>query len=245
VRSRRRRRSAKAAREEIIKAAERKLVERGPDGIRLQDVAGEVGVSHPAILHHFGSREMLIREVIDRAFERLEKDLTASFVMSDEGPPNASTILKRIHEALTREGHGRVMAWLNLLGHKRRDLKAAQPRWKMMSEALHALRVAHWKGVNQPSYQDTLFVMVLVTLALVGQSIVGSGPHEMLGLGADAAVQERFLEWFAPLLLSYLEGGLHTQSEETSPSVHPRASRASRTRRAPSRRKANHRGARS
>ena len=58
------RRSAPEARRAILEAAEKRLREGGPEAVRLQDLARDLGVSHPAILHHFGSREKLIRAVM-------------------------------------------------------------------------------------------------------------------------------------------------------------------------------------
>jgi AcrR family transcriptional regulator len=49
-------------------------------GLRLQDIAADVGISHPAVLHHFGSREALVHAVIQRAILSLQKtwsDLSA------------------------------------------------------------------------------------------------------------------------------------------------------------------------
>lgn len=80
------RRSAEEARRTILDAAEHRLRDQGPAGIRLQEIASDVGLSHPAILHHFGSRECLVRAVIDRALSVLEADLLAAL----EGPAEES-----------------------------------------------------------------------------------------------------------------------------------------------------------
>ena len=56
------RRTAEDARAAILDAAERRLGATGPGGIRLQEVAADVGVSHSTVLHHFGSREGLVEE---------------------------------------------------------------------------------------------------------------------------------------------------------------------------------------
>ena len=60
------RRTADEARRLILDAAERQLAEVGPAGLRLQEVAKEVGVSHPTVLHHFGSREELVEYCLRR-----------------------------------------------------------------------------------------------------------------------------------------------------------------------------------
>ena len=65
------RRSAEEARAVILDAAETHLRARGPDGLRLKDLADEIGISHPAILHHFGSRTALVQAVMQRMTESI------------------------------------------------------------------------------------------------------------------------------------------------------------------------------
>src|SRR5262245_30830908 len=71
----RKRLTAEAARARILAAAERRLSEVGPEGLRLTELAAELGVSHPAILHHFGSREELVAAVVAGAIARLNARL--------------------------------------------------------------------------------------------------------------------------------------------------------------------------
>mgnify|MGYP003784140717 CR=1 FL=1 len=74
--SRRRRLPADEARASILAAAERKLGQVGPERLRLTELAAELGVSHPAILHHFGSREELVVAVLHQAIQRMNQRLT-------------------------------------------------------------------------------------------------------------------------------------------------------------------------
>ena len=59
----------------ILDAAEKRLREGGPDAIRLQDIARDVGIAHPTILHHFETRDGLTLALQQRAMQRLEQDL--------------------------------------------------------------------------------------------------------------------------------------------------------------------------
>ena len=54
------RRSPEAARLAILEAAERRLIEGGPETVRVQHIAADLGVTDAAVHHHFGSREALI-----------------------------------------------------------------------------------------------------------------------------------------------------------------------------------------
>src|SRR4029077_14916484 len=97
------RRTAEQAREEILACAERQLIANGPDALRLQDRAAEVGISHPAILHHFGTREGLVRAVVERAMLGIQADLIAA--LAEAQPPDGLGMLERIHRMLATGGH--------------------------------------------------------------------------------------------------------------------------------------------
>jgi AcrR family transcriptional regulator len=71
------RRTPEEARALILEAAEGTIAKTGPSGLRLQDVAKAAGVSHPTILHHFGSREGLVKALNLRTLEDLKAVLVA------------------------------------------------------------------------------------------------------------------------------------------------------------------------
>jgi len=55
----------------ILEAAEAGMADGGPAGLRLETVAKAAGVSHPTILHHFGSRAGLIQALNLRTIQQL------------------------------------------------------------------------------------------------------------------------------------------------------------------------------
>ena len=50
----------------ILDAASALFAERGYDGASLRDISRRVGISHPGMLHHFSSKDVLLGAVIDR-----------------------------------------------------------------------------------------------------------------------------------------------------------------------------------
>src|ERR1700731_3031171 len=80
--ARRPRRTPEEARRLILSAAQELLADTGPKGLRLQEIANAAGISHPLILHHFGSREGLVRELTREAAAELRDKLLAAMASS-------------------------------------------------------------------------------------------------------------------------------------------------------------------
>lgn len=57
---------APSRREEILDGASALFAERGYHGASLRDISRRVGISHPGMLHHFASKDVLLGAVIDR-----------------------------------------------------------------------------------------------------------------------------------------------------------------------------------
>lgn len=196
----RRRRTADEARKGILEAAERRLVERGPAGIRLQDVAADVGVSHPTVLHHFGSREGLVKAVLERVHDRIYAPILESLrePRLDEGA--MTRLLDRVFATLESGGHARVLYWLALEG----DALHEEHALRLVVEAVHGIRKARAKR-KAPSLEETRFAVVLATLAMTSSAVVGRHVLENAGGAADAAAEKRFRAWLARLLVLALD----------------------------------------
>lgn len=192
----RRRRTAEEARTAILDAAERRLAAGGPDSIRLQEVAADVGVSHPTVLHHFGSREGLVQAVVARALDSLHAGLVAAVQASpDKGEDEVTALLDAVFDALVAKGHGRTFLWLALSGYAPPD----DLRVRTLAEAVHALRRRRRadKKKRPPAFEDTYFTVLLPALALLSLSVAG----EPAGVGAaDPLGSQAFRRWLGRLL---------------------------------------------
>ena len=204
----RRRRSAEDAKRAILDAAEARFAARGPAGVRLQEIAADVGVSHPAILHHFGSREDLMRALIERALGALRAELLATLTTSDPSQVDVPLLIERVFEILGAHGHVRLMAWLALAGDERRGRRAGVPFFvREIAELTHRERLARYAeaGRRPPAFEDSLFAILLTTLALLGDALLGDAARASSGLD-DPAAGRRFRQWFAQLLVAHLDG---------------------------------------
>lgn len=209
------RRTAEEAQKQILDAAEELLCTAGPAGIRLQDVAKTVGVSHPTILHHFGSRGGLVQAVIERSMEKLYADLVKS-VQQEEGEVEPRDVLRQVYECLTEQGHARVLAWLILSNH---EVVVGGERLSRFAEVVHALRKERWRHPDQPvpEFEDTLFTVILGAAVFFGDALAGNALMGETHLANQEDARDRFRDWFSDLLMTKLQGGSFAPDAETAP----------------------------
>jgi len=196
----RRRLTSEEAKEAILAATETRLRAVGPDALRLQEIAADVGLSHPTVLHHVGSREALVAAVVARAMDALETELLACFANQLETPTLVRTTLNDVDDVMRRRGQARLVAWLALT-----QAPGTVNRSSRLGEVASALHAARGRRGNDAPLEDTAFSVLLAATSLFGVALVGPGLLGMLGLPADEATMDRFRAWFAALLTKHAE----------------------------------------
>ena len=168
----------------------------GPAGLRLQEVARAAGVSHPTILHHFGSREGLVRALNQRSLEVLRNSVIARLGSAQSGDDSIKQTF-----AAYRDGVAQRILWL---------IQSATPEtpgglkfFDEIVEALHALRLKFAAPGTTPDIEDTRAVIHLTTIAAFGDAVIGPRLRQSAG-AKERAARERFESWFAQLLDLYL-----------------------------------------
>ncbi len=188
------RRTPEEARRVILDAAEACMAKAGPAGLRLQDVAEVAGVSHPTILHHFESREGLIRALNLRSLQDLRERLVAAMsgAMDSLGP------VAETFEAF-RDGIAQRMIWI-LQSSPTGGPGTALPIFDEMVDKLHAIRqrIAP-PGVTIDRYDTQAFIH-LTTIAAFGDAVIGPRLRRSADAKAEAAAAKRFEDWFSRLL---------------------------------------------
>jgi len=193
-RVRRRPEDAKAL---ILDAAEACMKTGGPAGLRLQDVARAAGVSHPTILHHFGSREGLVRALNLRSLEALTSSVLGRMAEAQSGEEGVRRTF-----AVYRDGLAQRMIWL---------LQSAEPppvgvslnMFEDIVQALHQLRLSFARPGAKLDIEDTRAVIHLTTIAAFGDAVIGSRLRQSSG-AKERALRERFEAWFSALLDLYM-----------------------------------------
>ncbi len=206
ARAPRRRRSAEEARREILDAAQRRLERGGPEAIRLQELARDVGVSHPAILHHFGSREGLMLALAQRGLEALDADLRPALEAASASEGAALGILERVFETLGHAGHASLIAWLATTDMARGPATPDRHMLHDLAQVLHRRRTAHTveEGGSPPQHEDSAFVVRLAATAMLGDAVGRPFLDRSAGVEEDPDFSRRFREWLAALLIDHL-----------------------------------------
>jgi AcrR family transcriptional regulator len=201
--SRRRvRRSVDEARKLILEAAERKLVDGGPDAVRIQTVAADVGVSDAAVHYHFGTRDALLEAVIKSAGRRMRDDLVAVVESWRAGEVDLHGLVDRLRETMEREGQSRLTAWMVLGGWRPQGRGLLRP----MADEIHERRrdAAGTAGERPPRVDDTLSAIALLGLVVWGEPLMGDAWRRAVGLPADRAGSDAFLAWAVELIADHL-----------------------------------------
>lgn len=202
--------SPEAARTAILDAAEQVMTDVGPAGLRISNVAKIAGMAHPNVIHHFGSREGLVKAVTERLGVRATYRITQSIKQAAE----ASTDDK--HQALTHVleqaflgDEGRLSAWLHMSGVES-AMDENMRRILLVSQELRQTVDADADPVN------TNRLVVLITLALVGEVVFGPGISEALGFSEAKEGPSNFKEWLASIVLGLNDDVLDSMTKIAS-----------------------------
>ena len=189
------RRSPEEARAQILDAAEGVMAKGGgPASLRLQDVAKLAGISHPTILHHFGSREGLVRALNLRALERL----TTSAV---PGPADADSSIDGVKLSFEayRDGLAQRMVWLLQSSDQSPGRTAL---FDEVVERFHKLREQFARPGFEPDMADSRAVVHLITIAAFGDALIGARLRQ--AGSKEPVVRRDFERWLSALIDTFL-----------------------------------------
>jgi len=184
----RKRRTAEEARQEILNVAEDLLQSEGPDAVRVARIAKVMGVSHPAILHHYGSAEGLREALYQQGARRLRDDVLS---LITSGPKSLSAEqLDGILARMADPKKGKLLAWVLAQG---RD---PFPPEKERGLSIIASRLTNRSGVSTVLKNK----LMLVVLAMYGDAMMGDKVRARLGMD-DESDRAQFRHWLLDTLI--------------------------------------------
>lgn len=196
----RRRRSADVARKEILDAAQRRLADGGPDAIRLAEIAADVGIAHPTILHHFGNREGLLRALDTRAIRALTDDIDG-MIRSASAPASPVELVERVAETMDQQGLARLIAWWAMRDREAEAIDDIEPAALIQEiSARIRERLSEVEAFGPAEPEAISFSVRLAVIAMFGDALIGDimSPVEASEREAE---QHRFRQWLAEILL--------------------------------------------
>jgi AcrR family transcriptional regulator len=201
------RRTPEDARRVILDAAEAIVARTGPGGLRLQEVAKAAGVSHPAILHHFENREGLIFALNRRTLEALGEALRVQMGALRHGDGGA------LHAAFAawRGGFAQRVVWFLQAGGSSPDWQIGPGLFDEMAERLHALRCSLAPPGREPDRVDSRAIVHLVTVAALGDALIGPRLRRAPDDAAEDEARGRFEDWLSALIDEHVEGAAPRQ----------------------------------
>jgi AcrR family transcriptional regulator len=194
-RGKRLRRTPEEARRLILEAARSRLATTGPEGLRLQDIAAAAGISHPLILHHFGSREGLVRALTRQAVAELRDKLVTAM---ETGEYSVEQQLDRVFDAF-RDGLAQRLAWLATVDPGG-GAEGTQMIMCDIADRLHARRIATAPPGAAITRSDTDALIHLVATSAFGDALYGAQLHRSAGLPATSETDRSFRRWLAALI---------------------------------------------
>ena len=194
----RQRRTPQAAKLAILEAAERRLHDEGPDGVRIQRVAADLGITDAAVHYHFGTREALMDALLRRIGRRLVDDIEATLGSWAPDQIDVAALGRLFQRAYADERAAKLALWLSLSGWRPKGSGMLSALVKRVHRA--RLEVARKAGRPAPRLSDTQYAVALLSAAhmlaaMSGDALLASVAEDPTGLD-----QRHFLDFAVELI---------------------------------------------
>ena len=198
----RQRRTPQAAKFAILSAAERRLHDDGPEGVRIQRIAGDLGITDAAIHYHFGTRETLMDALLRRIGRRLVDDIDATLSSRAPDEIDVASLGRLFQRAYADERAAKLALRLSLSGWRPKG----SGMLKLLVERVHRARIQAARKARRaaPRLSDTQYAIALLSAAhmlaaMSGDALLASVAEDPAGLG-----QRAFLDFAVELIARHL-----------------------------------------
>jgi AcrR family transcriptional regulator len=173
----------------VLKAAEALLSEGGPAAVTVRAVAERVGMTDMGVNHHFGSRDGLLRSLLDHLAEHFRIELaTFTAKWQQEGAPLAPLV--DLLSGSYKAGFTQLAIAMHAAGWRDRRSPLLEP----VVQALHAARMR--RPGARLSLDDTRLAVAAMHQALALEPLFGAEFRRSAGVpgrkAADPAPQRRW-----------------------------------------------------
>jgi len=164
---------------ELVLVAFDHIANRGFEGLRVRDVAAQVGINNATLHYYFPTKEDLIKGVVDYMIEKFSTPYTVESV-GDESPDAWKEMLAELEDARHnfRDARDRLVVFIELFIRSLRDPTIAEIFKKLDENWRGYLVDLIERGIRQGVFRAELEPEVIATLIML--QIKGFG-FQMLG----------------------------------------------------------------
>ena len=162
-------------RQEILDHALRLFVEHGVDEVSTRKIAQAVGVSQPTLYAYFPTKDAILEEVCERAFEELTQRMRA--ILAEAAPADRLTALGRayIQFGLERPDAYRIAFMLEEHGRREHDHDPGAPKAGMACFEVAREAVAERLGADHPDIETASQIVWAAQHGLVSLLLAREG----------------------------------------------------------------------
>src|SRR5215468_699198 len=198
------RRTPQAAKLAILEAAEQRLHDDGPEGVRIQRIAADIGITDAAIHYHFGSREALMDALLRRIGRRLVDDIEATIARWAPDQIDVAALGRLFQRAYADERAARLALWLSIAGWRPKG----SGMFKSLVERVHRARIEAARKSRQPAprLSDTQYAIALLSAAHMHAAMSGEALVASVAKDPASLDQRDFLDFAVELISHHLAG---------------------------------------
>ncbi|WP_247410195.1 TetR/AcrR family transcriptional regulator [Bradyrhizobium sp. 23] len=203
--AKRQRRTPEAAKFAILDAAERRLHDDGPEGVRIQRIAADLNITDAAVHYHFGTREALMDALLRRIGRRLVDDIESTIQKWAPDQIDVAALGRLFQRTYADERAAKLALWLSVAGHRPKGSGMLKPLVKRVHRA--RLESARKAKRTAPRISSTQFSIALLSAAhmlaaMSGEALMASVSEDPAGLD-----QRDFLDFAVKLIARHLAEG--------------------------------------
>lgn len=155
-------------RDRIVREATRLFSERGFDGTTLQDIAEAVGVTKPAVLHHFPSKEHVQQAVLGEILQHWEGTLPRLLLAATEGETRFDSVFGAVYRFFAEDPFRTRVVLRHALDRPKEARALLRDKVRLWVGAIGSyIRSGRDKGLHPKEVDEDAYVVLVLQLIIV------------------------------------------------------------------------------
>jgi AcrR family transcriptional regulator len=195
-----------------LTAATRLFAARGFDGTALQDIADAVGVTKPAILHHYPSKELIRQAVLDSIVQHWNEILPRLLLAATTRTDRFEAVFGELHRFFasdTDRARLVIREALDRPAEMRKLLRGTVRPW--LSAIAEYVRAGSEQGTHHADIDPEAYVLHVMQLVIAAEACAAATRAALApsagARGSDAESAERYSRELARIAKSSLFAG--------------------------------------